>query len=96
MIKVNESYGIIVDDYQYIGGRIYYSKKAGREVIQKPRYYSRLTSALEDIAEREARDRMQEKDMSLLEAIETIKQVYLEVSQKLDEIQRSISKIEIK
>ena len=96
MIKVNESYGIIVDDYQYISGRIYYSKKQGREVIQKPRYYSRLTSALEDIAEREARDRMQEKDMSLLEAIETIKQVYLEVSQKLDEIQRSISKIEIK
>ena len=96
MIKVNESYGIIVDDYQYIGGRIYYSKKQGREVIQKPRYYSRLTSALEDIAERETRDRMQEKDMSLLEAIETIKQVYLEVSQKLDEIQRSISKIEIK
>lgn len=96
MIKVNENYGIIVDDYQYIGGRIYYSKKVGREVIQKPRYYSRLTSALEDIAEREARDRMQEKDMSLLEAIETIKQVYLEVSQKLDKIQRSISKIEIK
>lgn len=96
MIKVNENYGIIVDDYQYIGGRIYYSKKGGREVIQKPRYYSRLTSALEDIAEREERDRMQEKDMSLLEAIETIKQVYLEVSQKLDEIQRSISKIEIK
>lgn len=96
MIKVNENYGIIVDDYQYAGGRIYYNKKTGREVIQKPRYYSRLTSALEDIAEREASDRMQEKDMSLLEAIETIKQVYLEVSQKLDEIQRSISKIEIK
>lgn len=96
MIKVNENYGIVVDDYQYIGGRIYYSKKEGREVIQKPRYYSRLTSALEDIAEREAKDRLRERDMSLLEAIETIRQVYSEVSQKLDEIQQSISKIEIK
>lgn len=96
MIKVNENYGIVVDDYQYIGGRIYYSKKEGREVIQKPRYYSRLTSALEDIAEREARDRLQEKDMSLIEAIKTIKQVYSEVSKKLEEIQQSIGKIEIK
>ena len=96
MIKVNENYGITVDDYQYISGRIYYSKKEEREVIQKPRYYSKITSALEDIAEREARDRLQEKDMSLIEAIETIKQVYSEVSQKLDEIQQSIGKIEIK
>lgn len=96
MIKVNENYGITVDDYQYISGRIYYSKKEEREVIQKPRYYSKITSALEDIAEREARDRLQEKDMSLIEAIETIKQVYSEVSQKLEEIQQSIGRIEIK
>lgn len=96
MIKVSENYGITVDDYQYISGRIYYSKKEEREVIQKPRYYSKITSALEDIAEREARDRLQEKDMSLLEAIETIKKVYSEVSQKLEEIQQSIGRIEIK
>ena len=37
MIKVNENYGITVDDYQYVSGRIYYSKKEEREVIQKPR-----------------------------------------------------------
>ena len=96
MIKVNENYGITVDDYQYVSGRIYYSKKEEREVIQKPRYYSKITSALEDIAEREARDRLQEKDMSLLEAIETIKKVYSEVSRKLEEIQQSIGRIEIK
>lgn len=90
MIHVTDKYGIRVDKFQYISGLIRKDKK-GRELLTDCRYFSKITNAFKDIAERTVKDTLSDSDMSLKEAIETIDSIYSEFDKKMDDVWDSIT-----
>lgn len=68
MIYIDENFGIMVDDYNYITGEVY-KKSDGKILLRKTRYLPTLSSAIMDVANRTAKIRLQEKDMSLYDAV---------------------------
>lgn len=93
MIHVTDKYAIRVDNFQYISGLIRKDKK-GREYLTECRYFSKITNAFKDIAERTVKDTLSGSDMSLKEAIETIDSIYSEFDKKMDEVWDSITHVD--
>ena len=93
MIHVTDKYAIRVDKYQYTSGLIVKNKK-GKEHLTDCRYFSRLTNAFKDIAERKVKDTLSNSDMSLKEAVETIDSIYSEFDKKMDEVWDSITHVD--
>lgn len=85
MIDVGEGWVIDVDKYQYIAGKkkLY---KDGKFGILDPHYVRTLSAAIADICERSAKERLQDKDMSLKEAVEVLRSTYEEFGAKVDEL----------
>lgn len=94
MILVSNKYGISVDDYQYISGEIYYDKNE-KACLRKTRYFTRLEKALEDIAERNIKDDLKEKDCSLYEAMDVVKTHYDHMSNVIDEFRKRLEIVPI-
>lgn len=90
MIRITDKYAIRVDKFQYTSGLIVKDKK-GEEHITDCRYFSKLTNAFKDIAERTVKDTLANNDMSLKEAIETIDSIYSEFDKKMDEVWDSVT-----
>lgn len=90
MIHVTDKYGIRVDNFQYTSGLIVKNKK-GEEHLTDCRYFSKITNAFKDIAERKVKDTLSDSDMSLKEAVETIDSIYSEFDKKMDEVWDSIT-----
>ena len=82
MIYIDENFGITVDDYNYITGEVY-KKSDGKILLRKTRYFSALSGAIMDVANRTAKIRLQEKDMSLYDAVSCLNNVYREFEDKL-------------
>lgn len=90
MIKVTDTYGISVDDYNFTSGKIY-TDKEGKSILIKTRYFSSFPRALEDIANRVNMDRLQETDYDLMEAVKIIHKTYKEFSDKISELEKQLS-----
>ena len=90
MIHVTDKYAIRVDKFQYTSGLIVKNKK-GEEHLTDCRYFSKITNAFKDIAERTVKDTLSDSDMSLKEAIETIDSIYSEFDKKMDDVWDSIT-----
>lgn len=93
MIHVTDKYAIRVDNFQYISGLIRKDKK-GRELLTECRYFSKITNAFKDIAERTVKDTLSDSDMSLKEAVETIDSIYSEFDKKMDDVWDSITHVD--
>lgn len=93
MIHVTDKYAIRVDKFQYTSGLIVKNKK-GEERLTDCRYFSKLTNAFKDIAERTVKDNLSDSDMSLKEAVETINSIYSEFDKKMDEVWDSITHVD--
>lgn len=93
MIHVTDKYAIRVDKFQYTSGLIVKNKK-GKEHLTNCRYFSKLTNAFKDIAERKVKDTLSDSDMSLKEAVETIDSIYSEFDKKMDEVWASITHVD--
>lgn len=93
MIHVTDKYAIRVDKFQYTSGLIVKNKK-GKEHLTDCRYFSKLTNAFKDIAERKVKDTLYDSDMSLKEAVETIDSIYSEFDKKMDEVWASITHVD--
>lgn len=93
MIHVTDKYAIRVDKFQYTSGLIVKNKK-GKEYLTNCRYFSKLTNAFKDIAERKVKDTLSDSDMSLKEAVETIDSIYSEFDKKMDEVWASITHVD--
>lgn len=85
IIHVTDKYAIRVDKFQYTSGLIVKNKK-GEEHLTDCRYFSKITNAFKDIAERKVKDTLSDSDMSLKEAVETIDSIYSEFDKKMDEV----------
>ena len=93
MIKVTDKYGITVDEYNYVSGKIYtYKDKNGVEcsVLQKPRYFNTLCGAIKDTANRCAKESLMEVDVSLLEAADIVAGVYKTFEIRMGELNHTI------
>ena len=93
MIHVTDKYAIRVDKFQYTSGLIVKNKK-GEEHLTDCRYFSNITNAFKDIAERKVKDTLSDSDMSLKEAVETIDSIYSEFDKKMDEVWDSITHVD--
>ena len=93
MIHVTDKYAIRVDKFQYTSGLIVKNKK-GEEHLTDCRYFSKITNAFKDIAERKIKDTLSDSDMSLKEAVETIDSIYSEFDKKMDEVWASITHVD--
>lgn len=93
MIHVTDKYAIRVDKFQYTSGLIVKNKK-GEEHLTNCRYFSKITNAFKDIAERTVKDTLSDSDMSLKEAIETINSIYSEFDKKMDDVWGSITHVD--
>lgn len=93
MIHVTDKYAIRVDKFQYTSGLIVKNKK-GEEHLTDCRYFSKITNAFKDIAERKVKDTLSNSDMSLKEAVETIDSIYSEFDKKMDEVWASITHVD--
>lgn len=93
MIHVTDKYAIRVDKFQYTSGLIVKNKK-GKEHLTNCRYFSKITNAFKDIAERKVKDTLSDSDMSLKEAVETIDSIYSEFDKKMDEVWDSITHVD--
>ena len=93
MIHVTDKYAIRVDKFQYTSGLIVKNKK-GEEHLTDCRYFSKITNAFKDIAERKVKDPLSDSDMSLKEAVETIDSIYSEFDKKMDEVWASITHVD--
>lgn len=89
MILVSNKYGVSVNDHQYISGEIYYDKNE-KACLRKTRYFTRLEKALEDIAERETKDDLKEKDCSLQAAIDTVRYHYSHMANLMESFRESL------
>lgn len=85
MIEVYKDWVIDVDSRQYITGKRYRDKK-GNVSMSNQRYFRTLSHAVADIAERVSKERLQDKDMSLKEAVEVLRSTYEEFGAKVDEL----------
>lgn len=54
--------------------------------MSNQRYFRTLSQAVADIAERVSKERLQDKDMSLKEAVEVLRSTYEEFGAKVDEL----------
>lgn len=93
MIHVTDKYAIRVDKFQYTSGLIVKNKK-DEEHLTDCRYFSKITNAFKDIAERKVKDTLSDSDMSLKEAVETIDSIYSEFDKKMDEVWASITHVD--
>lgn len=93
MIHVTDKYAIRVDKFQYTSGLIVKNKK-GEEHLTDCRYFSKITNAFKDIAERKVKDTLSDSDMSLKEAVEKIDSIYSEFDKKMDEVWASITHVD--
>ena len=93
MIHVTDKYAIRVDKFQYTSGLIVKNKKS-EEHLTDCRYFSKITNAFKDIAERKVKDTLSDSDMSLKEAVETIDSIYSEFDKKMDEVWASITHVD--
>ena len=93
MIRITDKYAIRVDKFQYTSGLIVKDKK-GEEHITDCRYFSKLTNAFKDIAERTVKDTLDNNNMSLKEAVETIDSIYSEFDKKMDDVWDSITHVD--
>ena len=75
MIKVNDEWGIVIEDLSYCPIRLdkpVVSK--GKTYYAKQGYYKTLQGALERVAEEMSRDELKTADMSLSEAVRVIRE----------------------
>lgn len=86
MIKVIDKYAIEVGNHCYTTGKIFHDKKTDKDILMNTGYHSFITGAISDIAERTARDRLYDKNLTLRQALEEIKSVYYEFSNKIDDL----------
>ena len=91
MIEVYKDWVIDVDSRQYITGKRYRDKK-GNVSMSNQRYFRTLSQAVADIAERVSKERLQDKDMSLKEAVEVLRITYEEFGAKVDELNMLLKK----
>ena len=85
MIEVYKDWVIDVDSRQYITGKRYRDKK-GNVSMSNQRYFRTLSQAVADIAERVSKEKLQDKDMSLQEAVGVLRSTYEEFGAKVDEL----------
>ena len=85
MIEVYKDWVIAVDSRQYITGKRYRDKK-GDVSLGDQRYFRTLSQAVADIAERVSKERLQNKNMSLKEAVEVLRSTYEEFGAEVDEL----------
>lgn len=85
MIEVYKDWVIAIDSRQYIAGKRYRDKK-GNASMTNQRYFRTLSQAIANIAERGSKERLQDKDMSLEEAVEVLRVTYKEFGAKVDEL----------
>jgi hypothetical protein len=77
MIRLDEKYGILVDERNYTLIKIWViesGKTKGNQVNTPVGYYRKLTEALEAYARKKASDAIRDADMDLKEAIEVIRE----------------------
>ena len=60
--------------------------------MSNQRYFRTLSQAVADIAERVSKERLQDKDMSLKEAVEVLRITYEEFGAKVDELNMLLKK----
>ena len=87
MVRVNDRYGINVEEYEYTVVQILTagekSKKKGEEYTRTMGYYSTFTGAIKAIDKYMVRDALAERDMSLDEAVRAIREVNNELLRNL-------------
>ena len=79
MIKINDRWGIEVDEMSYSPVKLGVSKK-GEPTSSRIGYYQTLQSAIGRVAEEMSREELKASDMSLDEAVEVIKKCYRELA----------------
>lgn len=89
MIDVGEGWVIDVDKYQYIAGKRKPSKD-GTDRVQDPHYVRTLSAAIADICERAAKERLEGKEMNLVQAVLSVDSTYREFGSKIDKLQRAL------
>ena len=90
MIKFNDTYGIEVDSRCFITGKIGFDAKKQKDILLNPRYFTSVTQAIKDIADRQTKGTLCNVDCDLMEAVTIIKNVYSEFESKLDEINKQL------
>lgn len=85
MIEVYQGWAIAIDSRQYIPGKRYRDKK-GNISLSNQRYFRTLSQTVADIAERVSKERLQDKDMRLKEAVEVLRSTYEEFGAKVNEL----------
>ena len=85
MIEVYKDWVIAVDSRQYITGKRYRDTK-GDVSLSNQRYFRTLSQAVADIPERVSKERLQNKNMSLKEAVEVLRSTYEEFGAEVDEL----------
>lgn len=82
MIRINDTWGIVIDENSYSPVRIGTTKK-GEPRHSRMGYYNTLQGAIGRVAEEMSRDELKSRDMSLNEAVEVIKACYAELATAL-------------
>ena len=86
MIKINDTYGIDVDSRCFITGKIGLDKKKNKPILLNPRYFTTMSAAINDIADREVKEQLSGVDCSLMDAIHIMETLYDAFSKKLNSI----------
>ena len=99
MVKVNDKYGIQVDEYNYAvmqfktaGEK---SKNKGEEYSECIAYCSTFTGAIKDINKRMVRDKLSASDMSLDEAVRAVEDANIDMLRCLGNLEM-IDRVELK
>lgn len=82
MIRINDNWGIAVDENNYSPVRLRTTKK-GEDASRRIGYYVTLQGAIGRVAEEMSREELMRTDMSLSEAVEVIKKSYGELAMAL-------------
>lgn len=99
MVRVNDKYGINVDEYEYTVVQFITagekSKKKGEEYAKSMCYCSTFTGAIKAINKYMVRDSLADHDMSLDEAVRAIEEVNTELLRNLSSLDM-IDRVELK
>ena len=94
MVNKPSTEGCSQEPCDFSRGRFSVKNKKGEEHLTDCRYFSKLTDAFKDIAEKTVKDTLSDSDMSLKEAVETIDSIYSEFDKKMDEVWDSITHVD--
>lgn len=94
MVRVNDRYGINVEENNYTVVQFLTAgknaKNKGKEYFRSLAYCSTFTGAIEEIDKHMVRDKLSDGDMSLDEAVRTIQEAHRELLDSFDRLGLSI------